>query len=75
MTCLEVDDVDNPNNIYWTVEIMEFLVAHMSASSFHFLSLRSMYILFRTHAETPSMYVLFLGLETKFHVHVKQQIR
>jgi hypothetical protein len=47
---------------------MKYLIMQFSSTSCHFISLRSKY-----SPQTPSVYVLPLMSETKFHTHTEPQ--
>jgi hypothetical protein len=53
---------DHPNYIWWSVQVMKFLIMQSLPASRHFFPLRSCY-------RTPSIYVLPLLWETKFYTH------
>jgi hypothetical protein len=63
---------DHLNNILWTVQIIELLIAQFSPVSFHFILRPN--ILLRTLSQTLTICVLHLTLQTMFHNHAKQQV-
>jgi hypothetical protein len=63
----------HPNNIWWSVQVMKFLIMQSSPAFCHFLPLRPKHS-HQQPAQTPSIYILLLVWQTKFHNHTRQQI-
>jgi hypothetical protein len=66
---------DNPNNIWWSTQVMKLLIMQSYPVSRHFLPLRSKYspqppVL----KHSQSMFILYC-VRTNFHTHTKQHVK
>jgi hypothetical protein len=57
------------HNIWWSVQVMKFLIMHPALPSCHFLPLRSKYSPQHLVLKTPSSYVV----PSEFHTRIKQK--
>jgi len=66
--------LNHPNSIWWKVQVVKLQILQPSPASHYFLPLGSKYSPPHSY-QTPSVCVLPLGMETKFHTNAKQQIK
>jgi hypothetical protein len=65
----------HPSNVWLSVQVMKLISIHSPPSCHLLLPLRSKYSPQHPVLKTPSIYVLLLVWETKFHTHTQQQVK